>query len=254
MESKILKFKNEGYYLYKNVFSKKECNDLKCYLESLNSKIDIPFTSIPWGWGNLIKSDPFKLIVQNSQLNNFCERVLGESYRYLTLMVNNKAPWVGPSVEWHQESINMKTYASGCDQENDWQKFLQIYIALDHQTTDNGCLRVFPGSHKFGLLDHYDIVGSNLGHKRHVAVESLEFLNKKCNVLNVEMKSGDALIFNHRLVHGSSSNHSSKNRRSIVLRATNVSEDKINNSEKFLKETEFRRNFVINTFEKSKRK
>jgi ectoine hydroxylase-related dioxygenase (phytanoyl-CoA dioxygenase family) len=62
------------------------------------------------------------------------------------------------------------------------------------------------------------------------------------------MMTGDVLIFNHRLVHGSSSNHSNKNRRSIVLRATNVDENKITNKEEFLKETKIRTNFVVDTF------
>jgi hypothetical protein len=248
MESKISIFKKEGYLLQKNTFSKQQCQDLRNYLDTLQAKIKIPFTNIPWGWGNLINSGPFESLVKSEKLNGFCKHILGDNFRYLTLMVNNKAPWVGPSVEWHQESINMKTYASGCDPEKDWKNFLQIYVALDDQTVDNGCLRVFPGSHHFGLLSHYNMIGQNLGHKRHVSIKDLDFLDKKCGVKNVTMMTGDVLIFNHRLVHGSSSNHSNKNRRSIVLRATNVDENKITNKEEFLKETKIRTNFVVDTF------
>ena len=59
-------------------------------------------------------------------------------------MINNKAPWIGPDVEWHQEVFNIDTYAPGGNANVDsWKDYLQIYIALDPHTLENGCLKVY---------------------------------------------------------------------------------------------------------------
>mgnify|MGYP001960982601 FL=1 len=59
----------------------------------------------------------------------------------------------------------MKTYAPGCNSKRDWKKFFQVFISLDDQTVDNGCLKIIPYSHKLGELKHVDIIGPNLGQK-----------------------------------------------------------------------------------------
>ena len=73
--------------------------------------------------------------INNKYILNFCKEILGEKFTYNHLMVNNKAPWIGPDVEWHQEVFNIDTYAPGANtNDNSWKNFLQIYIALDPHT------------------------------------------------------------------------------------------------------------------------
>ena len=42
-----------GYYLAKSVFTENFCNELKDYLNTLEPKVKIPFSNIPYGYGNL---------------------------------------------------------------------------------------------------------------------------------------------------------------------------------------------------------
>ena len=67
------------------------------------------------------------------------------------------------------------------------------------------------------------------------------------SVKKVKMKAGDALVFNHLLVHGSGSNMSPHSRRAIVLQARVNSKDK--DMGVFNKDTEYRTNFVVNALE-----
>ena len=70
----------------------------------------------------------------------------------------------------------------------------------------------------------------------------------KYESISCELKPGDVLIFNHRVVHGSSSNHSSKSRKAIVVQARkNIREKDMN---VFQKETDYRTNFVIDALQK----
>ena len=237
-----------GYVLIKNVFTKKLINKMKNRLLELKPKAKVPFTDIPWGYGNLISDKIFSKILSNKiinkQLKNFFK---SDQYTFNHLMVNNKASFFGPSVEWHQEIYNLKTYAPGHQIKN-WRNFLQTYIAIDRQDIHNGCLKVLKGSHKYGVQKNFDVINENLSHKRSIIYKDLIKLEKKCKLVDCIMDPGDVLMFNHLLVHGSPSNYSPKLRRSIVLQARKVGIAR--NETIYNKETNFRTNFVIKALKK----
>ena len=136
----------------------------------------------------------------------------------------------------------MKTYAPGYTSK-DYKKFMQIFIALENQTKDNGRLRIIPKSHTLGELPNEDFLSSSFSHKRRTKQFYLFKAAKKFGVLDVDLKKGDAIFFNHLLIHGSSNNISSTSRFAIVLQAR---EKNIKKDQKiFLKETRYRKNFII---------
>ena len=94
-------------------------------------------------------------------------------------MLVNKAAWIGPDVEWHQEVFNFNIYASGLNKKKNWKNFIQVFIAFDDHEKQNGCLKVLKGSHKSGFLDYEDIVNINGSHKRRVKTKILDKLVKK---------------------------------------------------------------------------
>ena len=98
---------------------------------------------------------------------------------------------------------------------------------MDDQTIENGCLKIIPYSHKLGELKHVDIIGPNLGHKRRVNLNDMNKAYKKFGLKNVLFKKGDALIFNHLLIHGSTNNISPISRKAIVLQLRDKSIKKI---------------------------
>jgi len=243
MKQIIKQYQQEGYYLAKNVFSKTFIQKLLNHLSTLTPKVTLPFTNVPWGYGNLVDEGPFTQISTNKNVVEFCKNILGDKYIFNHLFIHNKAPFVGASIEWHQEVFNINSYAPGYTRD-DWKNFLQIYIALEKQDLDNGCLRIFPGSHKEGFLPHEDAINEHFSHKRRVPFEVLQTLEQKYGLHNCELNPGDILFFNHLLVHGSASNASSRSRKAIVLQGrSNIKEkdDKV-----FKLESNYRTNFVVN--------
>lgn len=243
----ISKFNDEGYLLKESMISLDDCHRIVSYLDTKKSTVRIPFSKIPWGYGNLIDDEQLCCVYENPQILEICQNILGENFAFNHLMVNNKAAWIGPSVEWHQEMFNIDTYAPGAILDDDsWKNFLQVYIALHEHTLENGCLKIIPQSHKAGILPHEDIVNDNLGHKRRVPSDTMDIIYNKYGVKDVLMQPGDVLFFNHRLVHGSSSNVSPLPRKSIVLQARLPF---TKNNDIFMKETNYRTNFTLKALE-----
>lgn len=235
-----------GYIFIEKALSNSLCSNLIARLDEIPGKINIPYTEVPWGYGNLIEDKEYKKVLNKKTILKPVNKLLGDKFVFNHLVVNNKESFIGSAVEWHQEFSAINTFAPGYSIE-DVDNFLQIYIALDDHTKENGCLYIFPGSHKLGLLPHYDMLGYNLNHKKHIYHSELVKLNEQIPVKKIKMKAGDALIFNHLLVHGSGSNMSPYSRKAIVLQARVNSKDK--DMEVFNKDTEYRTNFVVNALE-----
>ena len=247
MEQIIQSYEDKGYYLAKSVFTDEFCMYLKKQLSSMASKIDIPYSDVPWGYGNLVDTPPFNDIVKDKFIVDFCMNLFKDKYIFNHLMINNKASWIGSAVEFHQEIFNVDSYAPGYSKD-DWKNFMQIYIALDEHTVENGCLVVIPESHKLGVLSHEDIVGDNLGHKRRVTHKAMHSAYETCGKMTVLMKPGDILFFSHKLVHGSGTNVSETDRKSVVLQVRRDIKNK--DDDIFEKETLYRRNYTITQLSK----
>ena len=79
MEDIVKQYKDNGFYIFRSVFDKATCDELKRYLDILEVKRWIPFSKVPWGWGSLIDKRPFVKLVNNRVLNN--------SIRLMTLLI-----------------------------------------------------------------------------------------------------------------------------------------------------------------------
>lgn len=159
-------------------------------------------------------------------------------------MLVNKAAWIGPDTEWHQEVFNINMYAPGVNIKKDWKKFTQVFIAIDPQNKENGCLKIFDKSHKEGKLKFDNIVNLNGSHKRRVKTTDLYRLHRKYKIIDIELNQGDAVFFNHLLVHGSSNNISPYSRLTALLQFYDSSLKF--NDKYFEKYKNFRSKFVKN--------
>ena len=241
-------YKDKGYVVLRKLFSEDYCDSLHKKSNNLTPKVKIPFSDVAWGFGQLFDIEPFCKIVNNKILKDFLTIILGQNYKLNHMMLNNKAAFIGPDEIWHQEVFNIDTFAPG-SKISDWNKFTQIFIAVDEHSLENGCLRVLPKSHKLGVLESEDVVWNNHGHKRRVTYKEMERAVSACGMENVILDKGDVVFFNHLLVHGSASNPSKYSRKAIVMQAqqSNVS---LKNNNIFQRETKYRKDFVINEYTK----
>ena len=114
--------------------------------------------------------------------------------------INIKAPEYGAAVEWHQD---WAFYPHTNDD------LLEVGIALDDMTEDNGALMVIPGSHKDKVWDHHQD-GLFVG-----AVTDPTF--QPDDAVSVTVKAGGITLHHVRMVHGSKPNESDKPRRMFFI-------------------------------------
>ena len=245
-------YEEKGYVLIKGLISPEICQQSKISTSKLNSKLTIPFSKVPYGFGDVRKSYPYSEIANSKSIHKMAQDLISNEVKMSHFLLVNKAAWIGPEVEWHQEVFNLQIYAPGCDAKKEWKNFLQVFIALDKHDKINGCLKVFEGSHKEGILDYEDIVNTNCSHKRRVTVEALNKLSRKYQIIDVEMEPGDALFFNHLLVHGSPSNLSANARLSALMQF--YKKDLSFKTELFDEYSNFRASFVKSWLDSSLKK
>ena len=81
------------------------------------------------------------------------------------------------------------------------------WIALDDATEENGCMRLIPGSHHWGLLEHQHLADYQ------VDEEALD----RSREVSVPLEAGGALLFHSRLLHATSPNRSDRSRRAMIF-------------------------------------
>lgn len=245
MEKNLNQYKNDGYFIAKNILSENDCKFILSELDKIKTDMVIPHTNIQFGYGNVINNPLATIITHNEFVKNFLQKFYKTDYFYNSLYVHNKHKWVGPDVEWHQEVFNIKTFHPT---DNNYtlneikNNFMQVYVALENQSIENGGLKLIP--YQDSILESYDTTNTHLNHKRSIKPEELDKIYKTHGIINLNLKAGDMLFFNHLIPHSSSSNNSPFNRKAMVFLTykdnTHFNED-IRNIEK-----KYRKTFALN--------
>lgn len=91
---------------------------------------------------------------------------------------------------------------------------LTCWVGLDDATSENGCLRYIPGSHKWNLLKKIELAGAMDSLRDLLPPDQMEQYDRQ---VAIEMPAGYASFHHPKLVHGSHENRSDRPRRAFVL-------------------------------------
>ena len=147
-------------------------------------------------WGAVARSE--RIVDTMEQLLN------DEVYHYHSKM-SIKQPHIGGAWNWHQDYGYW--YQNGCL----YPDMASVFIALDPNIRENGCLKVLKGSHKMGRVDH-DRYGDQTGADPERVNEAMKVMES----VYVELEPGDALFLHSNLLHCSDQNTSEHQRWSLI--------------------------------------
>lgn len=203
----------DGYMVVRGVVP---LADIATFLDVFTAVIpDIPYPRGPDGvvreiTGIASTYEPLMRIARDRRFGALVARALGAArVQLLQDSLLYKPAHDGGSVEWHQD----RTYIGYLEPAS----VATLRIALSPEDEGNGCMRVVPGSHRWGHagLDQSLTATSvasllpQLTEEQRAAVE---------HARSLPLEPGDVSIHHCLTLHGSPPNHSDRPRRTILLR------------------------------------
>ena len=134
------------------------------------------------------------------------EQLVGPDFALWNSSFFAKPARVGTRTPWHQdgEYWPIRPLAT-----------CSVWIAVDAATTENGCLRVIPGSHRRRALGKHDFNGAG-GLSLPLQIRADEF--DAATARDIVLEEGQVSLHDIYLIHGSEPNRSAKPRRGMTLR------------------------------------
>jgi phytanoyl-CoA hydroxylase len=153
----------------------------------------------------MVADDPFWLrTIADDRLVDLAEVFLGPDIALFASHYICKPPRSGRPVLWHQDAGYWPL---------DPMEVISLWVAVDPSTTENGCLRVVPGSHRDGVhsMRDRDDVASVFGNESAVAVD-------EGSAIDLVLDPGDVEIHHPNLLHSSGPNTSPVRRCGLTIR------------------------------------
>ena len=189
----------------------------------------IPEFRLPESLLEDLRADHDRLVERHPEFRQYCPNLLAYDLRYLEVartpeIVEMVGQILGPDFALWNSSLFAKPAADG--KRTPWHQDGQywpirplatctIWIAIDDSTTENGCLRVIPGSHHGQKLRAHRKLDTG------DAVLNQELLESEYDVsqaADLVLKAGQMSLHDVYLLHGSEPNHSPRPRRGMTLR------------------------------------
>ena len=144
--------------------------------------------------------DAFARLAADSRVLDVMQDLVGPDIKLFRDALMMKPPRHGSAKPYHQDSAYWQI---------DPPDLVSAWIALDDATLENGCMRVIPGSHKAGVMEHQ--------HLQDYQVDEAKL--DTSNEVLVPLNAGGCLFFHSLLLHATAPNHSPHARRSMIISA-----------------------------------
>ena len=131
------------------------------------------------------------------------EQVIGPDLILWGSQVFSKPAGDGLAIPWHQDGQYWPVRPL---------RTVTVWIAIDPVTVENGCMRVIPGTHQDGLMEHTSSDDEGLALNQGLAGVD------ESQARDVELEPGQFSLHDAMLVHGSNANTSGKRRCGYAIR------------------------------------
>ena len=194
-------FQTDGYETHDRLLTSAKFEALASFFERKLAALpvgerpehmDVPHLTDPALFEWLLDADVLDLV----------ESLIGPDIALFSSHFICKPPGDGKPVPWHQDAHFWRDTISPAGDA------VTVWLAIDPSTTENGCLRVIPGSH-LAPVEHQGNADS--------------FFNRETSVdesraVDVELERGACSVHSAMLVHGSPPNRSSLRRCGYTMR------------------------------------
>ncbi|MEW6208397.1 MAG: phytanoyl-CoA dioxygenase family protein [Acidobacteriota bacterium] len=144
-------------------------------------------------------------LATHDRLLNVIESLLGDDLLVFSTLIFHKPPRDSSYASWHQDSFYSGLHLTPST---------SAWIALTPSYPANGCMRVIPGSHKEGLLDHTNVRDDANLLRRGERIVKVD----ESRAMDVILRPGEMSLHQSTIVHGSNANTSGEPRIGFIVR------------------------------------
>ena len=196
-------YRRDGYVIFRDVIDKELIAEASDHVSWLQRKHpDVRGEQL----GHMfLRDDPFWVrLVSDGRLVDLAELFIGPNVALFASHYISKPPHSGQPVLWHQDSAFWPLQP---------MQVVTLWLAVDHSTPDNGCVRLIPGSHTMdtAAMRENTEVDNVLGQE--IAAEVDE-----SKAVDMILRPGDVEVHHPNIVHGSNANTSPQRRCGLTLR------------------------------------
>jgi phytanoyl-CoA hydroxylase len=214
-DQQVAHYENQGYLLLKGVFDRAEAAELRREAHELMERL-LRFQEIDATWGSArdVADRPATRLLHCHNVQ-FQSAALGR-VMFDSRLVDAVADLIGPNIQLHHNKLFIKPPERGSPfpmhQDHPFfpherHTMLAAIIHFDDAPLAKGCVRVVPGSHKQGPLEHIAEGSFHLSPQEYPVEQALP----------LEAEAGDVLIFSYLTIHGSGVNTSDEARTTLLV-------------------------------------
>ena len=210
-EKQLKDYEDHGFVAPIDVLTLEEAKKIKEEIEYIEKKW--PDELIGLGRNNVHYISPiFDQVCHNSKILDVVESIIGKNILVGGTTLFIKDPDKKGFVSWHQDAKYI-----GFEPHN----WVTAWLAITDANEENGCMRMWSGSHKEKIKEHKDTFNENNLLTRGQTVQNVPLEDTTPNIL----KAGQLSLHHPMIVHGSGSNKSNTRRIGFVIQSyigTNV--------------------------------
>ena len=212
-EDQIKQYNQKGYVSPIQALTKNQAQEVKKEIEFIENKWPNELKNLGRNYPHLI-SPILDNVVRNSNILDAVESIIGKNILACGTTLFIKEPDERGFVSFHQDAKYI-----GLEPHN----WVTAWVAITDANENNGCMKMWPGTHKQELKYHNEKFDYNSGNllTRGQTVENVP-LEKTESVI---LSEGQMSLHHPRIVHGSGINKSKKRRIGFVIQSyigTNV--------------------------------
>jgi len=209
--NQLQQYEDEGFVSPIDIFSKDKAKEIRDEIETIEQRLP----------GELDKSGRYNAhlisplldeVTHNSKILDAVQSLIGKDILVCGTTLFIKNPKEKGFVSYHQDAkyIGLEPY-----------NWVTAWVAITDSNEQNGCMRMWSGSHKDNLKDHDQKFNEGNLLTRGQTVEGVP----ENEIRPVELKAGQMSLHHPRVVHGSGINKSNDRRIGFVVQSyigTNV--------------------------------
>ena len=209
--NQLKQYKDEGFVSPIDIFSKEKAKDIRNEIELIEKKMPNELEKSGRYNAHLI-SPLLDDVTHNSKILDIVQSLIGENILVCGTTLFIKNPNEKGFVSYHQDAkyIGLEPY-----------NWVTAWVAITDSNVENGCMRMWSGSHKNKLKEHNQMFNEDNLLTRGQTVNNVP--KKKTTPLI--LKAGQMSLHHPMVIHGSETNKSKDRRIGFVIQSyigTNV--------------------------------